>query len=107
MASSAEVREELTGPGGAFEVITDVVDGVEMRVYKDRLANLRSVAEIAAMRGDEQPFLVHGARRIGFSEFFATANGVAKAWREGFGVGHGDRVAVLSANNPEWCPVSY
>ena len=31
------------------------------------------------------------------------ANGVAGALRDRFGVGHGDRVAVLSANNPEWC----
>ena len=52
MPTNAEVREQLTGPGGAFEVITDVVDGVEMKVYKDRLGSLRSVAELAAMRGD-------------------------------------------------------
>jgi long-chain acyl-CoA synthetase len=103
VASNAEVREQLTGPGGAFEVITDTVDGVEMKVYKDRMPNLRSVAEIAALRGDEQPFLVYGDRRIGFTEFFKLANSVAAAWREGYGLAHGDRVAVLSANNPEWC----
>ena len=32
-----------------------------------------------------------------------TANGVAHALREQFGLAKGDRVAVLSQNNPEWC----
>jgi long-chain acyl-CoA synthetase len=32
-----------------------------------------------------------------------TANGVAHALRERFGLAKGDRVAVLSQNNPEWC----
>lgn len=103
MPTTAEIRAQLTGPGGPFEVVTEVVDGIEMKVYKDRLPHLRAVAELGAARGDEQTFIVHGERRIGFGEFFATANGVARAWRDAHGLAHGDRVAVLSANNPEWC----
>ncbi len=103
MATSAEIREQLTGPGGAFEVVTEVIDGIEMRVYKERLPALRSVAQIAAMRGDAQPFIVYGDRRIGFTEFFNLSNSVAQHLRDDAGVAHGDRVAVLSANNPEWC----
>jgi len=103
MTALADVREGLIGPGGAFEVTTEVIDGHELRVYKDRLPNLRSVGEIAATRGDEQPFIVYGERRIGFTEFFGLANSVSVALRDDHGIGHGDRVAVLSANNPEWC----
>ena len=102
MPTMAEVRTTLTGPGGPFEVVTDVVDGVEMKVYADRLPHLRAVAELAAARGDDEPFLVYGERRIGFSQFFDLANSVAAGLSES-GIGHGDRVAVLSANNPEWC----
>ena len=54
------------------------------------------------MRGD-QTFLVYGDRRIAFGEFFRLANSASAALRDDFGVAHGDRVAVLSANNPEWC----
>ena len=62
MATTIELRDQLTGPGGPFEVERAEVDGVEMLVYRERLPHLRAVAEIAASRGDDpaQPFLVHG-----------------------------------------------
>ncbi len=103
MPTLTEVRAQLTGPGGPFEVVDDTVDGVDMLVYKERFANLRAVAEIAAQRGDAEPFIVFGERQIGFGAFFAGANAVSAALAEQVGLGHGDRVAVLSANNPEWC----
>jgi len=103
MPTSAEVRAQLTGPGGMFEVTTETVLGREMEVYKDRMPSLRSVAEVGLMRGDDQTFLVYGDRTYGFATFVQTANGVAHALRERFGVAKGDRVAVLSQNNPEWC----
>ena len=96
MPSNAEIREQLTGPGAPFEVVTDVVDGIEMKVYKDRMPSLRSVAEIATMRGDEQTFIVYGDRRIGFGEFFGLANSVAQHWADDYGLIHGERVAVLA-----------
>ena len=102
MATMDEVRAELIGPGGAFEVITDTIGGQTMKVYKDRLPHLRSVAEISIGRGDGDPFLVYGDRRIGFTEFLSAANSVSHTLAER-GVQKGDRVAVLSANNPEWC----
>ncbi len=103
MPTNAEVRAQLTGPGGMFEVVQDAVDGIEMRVYKDRLPNLRAVAEMATARGDADPFIVYGDQRIGFTQFFDLSNSVADTWREQHGLAKGDRVAVLSANNPEWC----
>ena len=37
----ASIRAQLTGPGGPFEVVTEVLDGQELKVYKDRFPNLR------------------------------------------------------------------
>lgn len=102
MATTAEIRDQLTGPGAQFETVRAVVDGVEMSVYKDRFASLREVAGFAALHGDK-PFIVHGDRRISFTEFLAGANSASAVLAERYGVGPGDRVAVLSANNPEWC----
>ncbi|MEL7207308.1 MAG: class I adenylate-forming enzyme family protein, partial [Actinomycetota bacterium] len=101
MSVRADVVAELTGPGGAFETTTEVVDGVEMTVYAERMGSLREVLQAASLRGDEE-FVVHGDRRISFGEFATTANGISARLAD-LGVGHGDRVAVLSANNPEWC----
>jgi long-chain acyl-CoA synthetase len=102
MPSTLEVRDQLTAPGGPFETDAAVVGGVEMRVYKQRMGSLRDVPAAAARRGDENPFIVYGDRRIGFTEFVRTANSVSGGLAR-CGVAHGDRVAVLSANNPEWC----
>jgi len=103
MPTAAEVKAQLTGPGGMFEVVTEEVLGRPMQVYKSRMPSLRSVAEVGGMRGDDQTFLIYGDRTLGFTEFVHAANGVAHALRERFGLQQGDRVAVLSQNNPEWC----
>ncbi len=107
MPTAAEVREQLTGPGGMFEIVTETVRGVELQVYKDRMPHLRQIPELSLLRGD-QTFLRYGDDDWSFERFITTANGVAHALRDpvaegGAGVGHGDRVAVLSQNNPEWC----
>jgi long-chain acyl-CoA synthetase len=103
MPTREEVEAQLLGPGGMFEVVTDTVNGVEMKVYKDRLPSLRTVAELGSARGDATDFIVYGDRRYGFGTFLEQANSVSAALAEKHGIAHGDRVAVLSANNPEWC----
>jgi len=101
MPTAAEVKEQLTGPGGPFEVVTEQVRGRPMQVYKDRMKALRQICEVAVGRGDET-FIVYGDRSYSFGEFITTAYTTSRGL-QAFGVGHGDRVAVLSQNNPEWC----
>jgi long-chain acyl-CoA synthetase len=103
MPTAAEVRQQLTGPGGMFEIETKEVDGRTLQVYKNRLPSLRQIPELAIAKGDAETFIVYGERTYGFSTFVETANGVAHAWKDRYGLRHGDRVAVLSQNNPEWC----
>lgn len=101
MPSAQEIRAQLTGPGGPFEIVEEDVDGRPMRVYKDRFENLRVVAAFGQAHG-ERTFIVHGDERIGFTDFVRSANSVSRRLGE-IGIGRGDRVAVLSANNPQWC----
>src|SRR3954453_10801601 len=98
MPTAAEVKAQLTGPGGPFEVVTEDVRGRPMQVYKDRMKALRQICEVSIGRGD-QVFIVYGDREITFHDFLTASNSVAAGLQE-FGVGHGDRVAVLSQNNP-------
>jgi long-chain acyl-CoA synthetase len=101
MPTSAEVEALLTGPGGAFEVVTEEVRGIPMKVFKSRMGSLRDITNLARMRGDET-FVVYGDRRISFADFVDGADSVSASLLD-LGVARGDRVAVLSANNPEWC----
>jgi long-chain acyl-CoA synthetase len=103
MPTNAEVRQQLTGPGGMFEVIDSEVLGRPMQVYANRMPSLRSVAEVGLMRGDDVTFIVYGDRTYGFGEFVRSANGISHVLRDQFGLTKGDRLAVLSQNNPEWC----
>ena len=103
MPTPDEVREQLIGPGGPFEVVVEEVGGRPTEVYKERMRSLRDVAAAGRKRGDEQIHLVYGERRIGFAPFVRDANSVSNALAERFGVGPGDRVAVLAQNCPEWC----
>ncbi len=103
MPTSLEVRAQLTGPGGMFEVVTEDVLGRPTQVYASRMPSLRSVLEVGLLRGDDQTFLTYGQRNYGFGTFGQLANGVAQELRTQFGLAKGDRVAVLAQNNPEWC----
>ncbi len=102
MATAAEIRAQLTGPGGAFEVTAETVDGVDMKVYANRFPSLRSVFQFGQAHGDKE-FIVYGERRITYRDFTRAANSVSAHLALDAGVGAGDRVAVLSQNNPEWC----
>ncbi len=102
MTTALEIEAQLTGPGGPFEVVREVVEGVDMKVYKDRFPSLRVVAQFAAAHGDKE-FIVYGDRRITFAEFLAASNSVSQHLAADAGIGHGDRVAMLAQNNPEWC----
>ena len=103
MPSLPEICAQLTGPGGAFEVVTEDVLGRPLQVYKDRMRSLREIPQAAIARADDATFLVYGDRSYGFRNFVEQANGLAHALAFRVGVGAGDRVAVLSQNNPEWC----
>jgi long-chain acyl-CoA synthetase len=99
-ATADPVIAELTAPGGAFEVVTEDVLGVPVQVYKNRLESLRDIIAMADGRAGID-FVVQGDRRVTYDEHNALVRRVATAFRE-LGIGHGDRVAILSANNVEW-----
>ncbi|HEX7131982.1 MAG TPA: AMP-binding protein [Iamia sp.] len=100
MPTHAEAVAQLTAPGGPFAVVPATIEGIEMRVYESRFGSLRDVLALGSGHGDAT-YIVYGDRRLSFGDFAAEANGIAAALAEA-GVEHGDRVAVLAANCPEW-----
>jgi acyl-CoA synthetase (AMP-forming)/AMP-acid ligase II len=96
-----EIRQQLTGPGGPFEVHEEQVLGETMQVFKDRQRSIRELLAISAAHGDAE-YIVHGDRRISYAEHVRLVASVARALSERYGIGPGDRVAILAANSAEW-----
>src|SRR5262245_6530398 len=101
MADVREIEARLTAPGGMFELVTEDVRGTPMRVFKNRTRSLRALLENSRGHGDKE-YLVYGDERITYAQQFARASAFANVLRERYGVGPGDRVAILAANRPEW-----
>src|SRR5215831_15526555 len=101
MPTQEEVDAMLYGPGGMFEVGEETVLGERMQVFKNRLPSLRAMLERSIGFGDAT-YVVFAERRIGFAEHARAVASIASAFRQRYGVGKGDRIAILAANCPEW-----
>ncbi|CAM2778986.1 class I adenylate-forming enzyme family protein [Prescottella defluvii] len=97
----ASVMAGLTGPGGPFELHEEDVLGVRIPVMKHRDRSLGDVLATSITFGDRD-YLVTEDRRMSYAEHGAAAAALARALREKYGVGKGDRVGILAANAPEW-----
>jgi long-chain acyl-CoA synthetase len=95
-----DALDTLTGPGGPFEVVTEDVRGVSLQVYKSRLHSMRDLIDMSNGRG-ETDFVVQGGRRLSYAGHNARVRATA-AGLTARGLQRGDRVALLSANSPEW-----
>ncbi len=101
MSVQEEIRAQLTGPGGPFELVEESVLGETMQVFKNRESSLRELLANSAAHGDKL-YMVYGDRRITYTEHLRLVASVARALSEKYGIGPGDRVAILAANRPEW-----
>jgi long-chain acyl-CoA synthetase len=99
--SREAVRARLTAPGAPFEICTETVLGEPLAVFKHRPRSLRALLEQSAAHGARE-YLVEGERRITFADHLRLVASVAAGLRERFGVGKGDRVALLAENRLEW-----
>lgn len=102
--SVPEVDAFLTGEGGFFETVTETVNGLEMRVVKNRMRSLRELLLSSANHGGgaARYYLFDDGTEATFAENIDAASTLGTALRDRFGVGPGDRVAILGANSPEW-----
>ncbi|MFI2472445.1 class I adenylate-forming enzyme family protein [Nocardia xishanensis] len=100
-ALAATVIGRLTGPGGAFEMTVEDVLGAPLPVLKQRGRALREVLAASAALGDRE-YLVTENRRLSYAEHAAEVGALARALRDRYGVGKGDRVGILAANTLEW-----
>lgn len=91
----------LTAPGAAFEIAPEPVRGAAMPVFRNRHRSLHQLLIESARYGDAE-YLVCDDLRLTFAEHLARVASLAQELRTRYGIGEGDRVAILSANNAEW-----
>jgi long-chain acyl-CoA synthetase len=102
MTTLVEAAAALTGPGSPFEIVVEDVLGEQLEVFAGRKRSLREVLEASAAYADLEYLVFDDGRRFTYGENLAVVASVAAALRDRFGVNPGNRVAILSANNPEW-----
>lgn len=100
-----DIRAQVSGPGGLFELVEEEVLGERLPVFKNRQRSLREMLEISALHGDKE-YVVDGERRLTYAELPRKVASVAAALRDQYGVQKGDRVAILAANCVEW-PIAF
>ena len=101
VALAADVRARLIGPGGPFELGLEEIRGVPLPVWTNRRTSILEWLENSAAFGDRD-YLVQGDRRLSYREHLAAVAEVADALAAVWGVGPGDRVAIVAANSIEW-----
>lgn len=94
-------KQEITAPGGIFELEDVTLDGHVYRAYKHAPKTLVEVLQGARAHG-ELEFMVYEGRRYTYSGFFEQVDALAASLQSDFGVGKGDRVAIAMRNNAEW-----
>jgi long-chain acyl-CoA synthetase len=97
-----EAYARLTAPGAPFEIVEEEVLGERMQVFKNRPPHLRHWLEKSADFGERQCWVFDDGRVLTYRENLRAVASVAHGLRTRFGIGKGDRVAVLGANSLEW-----
>jgi acyl-CoA synthetase (AMP-forming)/AMP-acid ligase II len=101
----ARVEAQLLAPGSYFELEEVEALGVPVKTFKNRPRSLRDML-LSARNHAANDYVVFtdgsNVRRITYGEHEQLVASVAAGLRERYGVGPGDRVAILAANCPEW-----
>ncbi len=101
MTTLQAIEAQLTGSGGPFEIVEETVLGEPLSVFKERPRSLRELIENSRDLGEAE-YVVFDDLRLSFAAHERVVASIAAALRERYGVGPGDRVAILAANAPEW-----
>lgn len=95
-----QARQALTGPGAPFEMRDEDVLGSAMQVFARRSRSARQMLESGADRFGDQPFLIFPERTYTHRGIHEPVRRMASALSDQFGIGPGDRVAIVAANIP-------
>jgi hypothetical protein len=97
-----QAEAELTGPGAPFETVTEPVLGHDHQVFPRRPCTLRQMLDSQVASTPDLPFLIAPERQWTYREARDDIDAMAVLLSERYGVGTGDRVAIVAANHAEY-----
>ena len=95
-------RDALIGAGAPYELTTERVGERELQVFVRRPGHLREMLDEVAASTPDLPFLIAGERVWTFSDAVTEIDAIGRLLVDAYGVGQGDRVAIVAANSPEY-----
>jgi acyl-CoA synthetase (AMP-forming)/AMP-acid ligase II len=95
-------RAALVGQGAPFELVTEPVLGLSHTVFARRPRSLRSMLDAQAAATGDLPFLISPRRQWTYREAISDIDATAALLGERYGVGVGERVAIVAANHAEY-----
>ena len=102
MSTMQQIHDQLTGPGGPFELREIEVRGVPMREFAAAPATMRDLWVAASAGHGDTLYVVFEDEHHTYAEIAADVRSLAHLLYETYGVRPGDRVAVSMRNYPEW-----
>ncbi|MFN2329250.1 MAG: AMP-binding protein, partial [Chromatocurvus sp.] len=96
-----EEVSHLTAPGQPFELNSVQVDGIDYRNYAAMPVNMGQYFQLMRRHAGKE-FAVYEGERLTYAQAWSQSAALAAALLEDYRVMPGDRVAILSRNNPEW-----
>ena len=98
----ARALADVTAPGTPFEVVQEDVLGETFDVFANRHRSLRELLVASTDRFGDAGYLTIDGTTTTYRQHLDQVASVARALTEVHGVRPGDRVAILSANCPEY-----
>lgn len=89
-------------PGQPLATHKEIVDGIELDVFSNIPQTLPDIYRLGLDIADRD-FLVYLDERFTFGESLELAERLARIMIDRYGITKGNRVAICSRNNPEWC----
>jgi len=89
-------------PSPGEGIVTEIRDGIPLRMYKDRPRSLGQILEETVRRVPQKEALVCEGTRWNYRDFDHRVNSLAASLAKKLGVQKGDRVSMLQGNSSEW-----
>lgn len=96
-----EAVSDLTADGAPFALVAAERDGFAYRTFAGAPQHMGAYFRVMLGHA-EKDFAVYRDERYTFGETYAMSASLARALLDDFGVRKGDRIAILSRNNPQW-----